>query len=71
VRLAGLTPTEFAQATGGPHHHPGEEARDRRKHIPSNTIWFANDYNNFHGKAGQIGARRYVYIDGHVSDFEN
>ena len=71
LRLAGLTPTEFAQATGGHHHHQGEQDRDRKKQIPSNTIWFANDYNNFHGKAGQIGARRYVYIDGHVSDFEN
>lgn len=71
VRLAGLTPSEFSAATGGPRHHHGEEARDRNKKIPSNTIWFANDYNNFHGKAGTIGSRRYVYIDGHVSDFEN
>jgi prepilin-type N-terminal cleavage/methylation domain-containing protein len=71
LRLAGLTPAQFGSATGGFHHHQGEEERDRQKKIPSNTIWFANDYNNFHGKAGQLGARRYVYIDGHVSDFEN
>lgn len=70
-RLAGLTPAEFSQATGGHRHFHGEEARDQVKKIPSNTIWFANDYANFHGAAGQNGARRYVYIDGHVSDFEN
>jgi prepilin-type N-terminal cleavage/methylation domain-containing protein len=71
LRLAGLTPSEFTTATGGPHSHLGEADRDRKKQVPFNTIWFANDYNNFHGKAGQIGARRYAYIDGHVSDFEN
>jgi hypothetical protein len=29
------------------------------------------DYNNFHGESGEPGARRYLYIDGHVADFEN
>lgn len=71
-RLAGLTPSEFGAATGHMHGpHRGEVARDTKKKVPPQTIWFANDYNNFHGKAGQVGARRYVYIDGHVSDFEN
>lgn len=66
--LRGLTPTQFNQMPHGPpgreHTHPNDA------HAPS-TIWFACDYDNFHGKAGQNGARRYVYIDGHVSDYEN
>jgi prepilin-type N-terminal cleavage/methylation domain-containing protein len=71
TRLAGYTPNEFTKATEHRHRHQGEETRDTTKKLPANTIWFANDYNNFHGKAGQVGSRRYAYIDGHVSDFEN
>lgn len=69
VQLGGLTPIEFGQFGmhgHGPWHHSRESSK-----VPPNTIWFARDYDNFHGKAGDIGARRYVYIDGHVSDFEN
>ena len=68
-RLAGLTPVEFGQHSGGRWWHPRESTVDHIT-LPA-TVWFACDYDNFHGKAGQIGARRYVYIDGHVSDFEN
>ncbi len=39
--------------------------------IPDNTIWIMRDYDNFHGDAGTPGARRYLYSDGHVTDFEN
>ena len=39
--------------------------------VTDNTIWIMRDYDNFHGEAGQPGARRYLYIDGHVEDFEN
>ncbi len=55
--------------------------------IPDNSFWLLRDYNNFHGKGvkrgddnefpGESGprsgpgARRYLYSDGHVSDFEN
>jgi len=39
--------------------------------IADNTIWIMRDYDNFHGKAGERGARRYLYSDGHVTDFEN
>jgi hypothetical protein len=39
--------------------------------IPENTVWIFRDYFNFHGSAGAIGARRYLYVDGHVGDFEN
>lgn len=35
-----------------------------------NTIWIFRDYDNFHGQGGSEGARRYVYSDGHVTDFE-
>jgi prepilin-type N-terminal cleavage/methylation domain-containing protein len=39
--------------------------------VAENTIWVLRDYFNFHGKEGMPGARRYLYIDGHVGDFEN
>ena len=39
--------------------------------IPENMFWVMRDYDNFHGEAGKPGARRYLYIDGHVTDFEN
>jgi len=68
ISLSGLTPSQFSQAPHGPPWHQHQHT-DRK--TPSNTIWFARDYENFHGKAGEIGARRYVYIDGHVSDYEN
>lgn len=65
VRLAGHTPTEFAQNIGPPGHASSAAG------AAANTIWFARDFENFHGEAGNVGARRYVYIDGHVSDYEN
>ncbi len=67
-RLAGLTPVEFGANAGG---HGWQHRHDPGTKLPPNTVWFARDYDNFHGKAGQIGSRRYVYIDGHVSDYEN
>lgn len=39
--------------------------------IPDNSFWVMRDYDNFHGKGGTTGARRYLYSDGHVSDYEN
>jgi len=36
-----------------------------------NAIWVMRDYDNFHGEGGSPGARRYLYVDGHVGDFEN
>lgn len=39
--------------------------------IPENAFWLFRDYNNFHGDPEAPGARRYVYIDGHVGDYEN
>ena len=39
--------------------------------VAENTIWIMRDYDNFHGDGGKPGARRYLYIDGHVTDYEN
>lgn len=41
------------------------------RRIPENTFYLMRDYKNFHGQAGEPGARRYLYIDGHVADFGN
>lgn len=41
------------------------------EHWNENTIWILRDYTNFHAGAGTSGSRRYVYLDGHVADFEN
>lgn len=39
--------------------------------VAENAIWILRDYDNFHGPAGKPAARRYLYIDGHVADYEN
>ena len=39
--------------------------------VADNTIWIMRDYGNFHAEGGKLGARRYLYSDGHVADFEN
>jgi len=80
VRLAGLKPQEFYKAIGPPWHENTEP-------VAPSTVWMARDYDNFHYKRftrpenrpfidpGQqkipVGARRYIYYDGHVTDFEN
>jgi prepilin-type N-terminal cleavage/methylation domain-containing protein len=38
--------------------------------VANNMLWIMRDYNNFHGPAGSPGSRRYLYVDGHVTDFE-
>lgn len=43
----------------------------RGRIVAENMIWIMRDYDNFHAPAGEIGSRRYLYIDGHVTDFEN
>ena len=52
-----------------------EYVAHRREHSgfapPVNSVWIFRDYYNFHALAGTPGARRYLYIDGHVTDFEN
>jgi type II secretory pathway pseudopilin PulG len=63
IFLSGYTPIEFASRRfrGGP----------SQSSTPPNKIWVMRDYANFHGKSGKSGARRYLYIDGHVTDYEN
>lgn len=39
--------------------------------VADNAFWVLRDYKNFHGPSGKPGARRYLYSDGHVTDFEN
>lgn len=39
--------------------------------VPDNSFWIMRDYDNFHAPGGTPGARRYLYSDGHVSDYEN
>ena len=39
--------------------------------VANHMIWIMRDYENFHDKAGKKGSRRYLYADGHVTDFEN
>jgi prepilin-type N-terminal cleavage/methylation domain-containing protein len=41
------------------------------KNLNENTFWILRDYDNFHDEAGKQGSRRYVYNDGHVTDYEN
>ncbi len=60
VQLAGRTMTEVANLF---------ERMGRT--YSENTIYVMRDFNNFHGKDGDTRKRNYLYIDGHVSDFEN
>lgn len=39
--------------------------------VADNAFWVLRDFNNFHGPGGKPGARRYLYSDGHVTDFVN
>ncbi len=39
--------------------------------VAENLIWILRDYDNFHAPAGKPASRRYLYIDGHVGDYEN
>ena len=61
TRLNGLTVTEYANTY--------ERWTGRRN--AENSFWILRDYNNFHGDGGTNGARRYLYTDGHVTDYEN
>jgi len=59
--LGGRTMTEVAALFG--------QFADRT--VAEISIWVMRDYDNFHEKAGRPGARRYLYVDGHVTDYEN
>lgn len=59
-RLGGTTLDEFIKWVD----------EERGHHLAITDIWLFRDYNNFHGPGGKPGARRYLYIDGHVTDME-
>ena len=61
IQLAGLTSQEAATQLG----------RMFGDTVAENTVWILRDFYNFHGAAGTIGSRRYLYSDGHVTDFEH
>jgi prepilin-type N-terminal cleavage/methylation domain-containing protein len=59
-QLGGQTLADYVRRM---EEHPGVKVR-------INSTWIFQDYNNFHAQAGTPGARRYLYIDGHVTDYE-
>lgn len=77
----------FAPFMGGqmPDRLSEQYERFYRVKLPDELVWIMSDYENFHGPppapAGNDGAGRsstgtsnsrvYLYVDGHVSDFEN
>ena len=38
--------------------------------VPTNTIWVLRDFRDFHARPGSTRNRNYLYVDGHVSDYE-
>lgn len=83
TQLNGVTPMEFSQHTVRTFRHRGGGSATPKK-LASNSIWFARDWWNFHYKVTKknedgteeyvpstFPSRRYVYIDGHVGDYEN
>jgi len=38
--------------------------------FPVNTIWYFRDFAGFHAQRGKNRSRNYLYVDGHVADFE-
>ncbi len=65
VRLAGRTIEQYARDMEEHAAQHGEPIT-----VPINSIWIFRDFNNFHAPGGTPGARRYLYIDGHVTDYE-
>jgi prepilin-type N-terminal cleavage/methylation domain-containing protein len=58
------------QAGGQTMKEYAEDMQHRFGVVPVNSIWVFRDFDNFHGPGGKPGARRYLFIDGHVTDFE-
>ncbi len=80
--LNGLLPGEFGEKVI--HRHGGAGVDTTNKNMPANTVWICRDWDNFHSTKftknpaddtvrpeGGPGARRYLYIDGHVTDWES
>jgi len=51
-------------------NNPNRRRRRARRTASPQTIYVFRDYQNFHGQPDKPGARRYLYADGHVSDFD-
>lgn len=66
------TSYEFRQGLGGRtlQEYINHRAEHTGTRIAENTIWIFRDFENFHATAGTTGSRRYLYIDGHVTDYE-
>ena len=60
LRLGGLTAQEFVD----------RYKTVTNRTVPDNMFWVMRDYRDFHGPAGEVGNRRYLYSDGHVADHE-
>ena len=59
MRLSGRTIKDYLEQMAE-HGHP----------VIENKVWIFRDFENFHGTGGKPGARRYLYNDGHVTDYE-
>lgn len=60
VRLGGLTMEKYALTLEKRSGRPPQQ----------NSIWILRDYGNFHAPGGTPGARRYLYNDGRVTDYQ-
>ena len=73
-RLCGRTIDEYANAI----ERMNRRFRGTNEPVPVNTVWVMRDFKNFHAKRGAArdaspGAgrnRNYLYVDGHVADYE-
>lgn len=61
TRLGGQTLAEYA----------GVYERWTGRTVAESSFWILRDYDNFHGDGGTNGSRRYLYGDGHVTDYEH
>jgi type II secretory pathway pseudopilin PulG len=43
-----------------------EQIRKERGDVSSSIIYIVNDFGPFHGSAGDVGSRNFIYMDGHV-----
>lgn len=60
IRIGGETLEQYA--------HTLEQRMGQKPQV--NSIWLLRDYSNFHAPGGKPGARRYLYNDGRVTDFQ-
>lgn len=66
-RLCGRSIDEYANAI----EEINRRFRGTNDPVPVNTIWVMRDFNNFHKRPSAARQRNYLYVDGHVSDYES